>query len=140
MRYFQFLVGLLVFAGLSSAQHGTADNGYYPAGYHGDTWTGTVLSADQKTGEITLSCTKAGKTETFVGVPEAGYLVRERNGSVVATRPLRMTDIPIGKTIKVWYSPQTQKVDGSKVKVNSIFLIDIVGNVKPGQAYFKSFN
>jgi hypothetical protein len=94
------------------------------------------VSASEQTGEITLSYTKGGKSQTFVGVPEAGYLVHEHGG---ATRPLKMSDIPLGKIIKVWYIEETKKVGGSKVKVNTIFLIDAVANAKAGQTYFRAF-
>lgn len=131
------LIAVLALANSASAQHGTAENGYYPSGYQGDTWTGQVISANEQTREITLTYSKNGKSQTFVGVPEDGYLVHEHNGPI---RPLKMSDIPIGRTIRVWYMPGTKKVDGQKVKVNSIFLIDAVANAKSGRADFKAFN
>lgn len=137
MKHIRFLaIAMFMFASSALAQHGTAENGYYPAGYQGDTWTGVVVSASEQTGEITLSCTKSGKSQTFVGVPETGYLVHEYSG---ATRPLRMSDIPVGKTIKVWYIPETKKVNGSKAKINTIFLIDAVANAKASRTYFMGF-
>jgi len=95
------------------------------------------MSASEQTGEITLSYTKGGKSQTFIGAPEAGYLVNEHTG---ATRPLKMSDIPVGKIIKVWYMEETKKVGGSKVKVNTIFLIDAVANAKAGRTDFKGFS
>lgn len=137
MKYLHFLpLALFVFASTAFSQHGTAENGYFPSAYHGDTWTGVVVSASEQTGEITLSYAKGGKSQTFVGVPEVGYLVHEHSG---ATRPLKMSDIPVGKAIKVWYMEETKKVGGSKVKVNTIFLIDAIANAKAGQTYFKVF-
>lgn len=65
------------------------------------------MSANEQNREITLSYTKNGKSQTFIGVPEDGYLVHERNGP---TRPLKMSDVPIGRTIKVWYMSETKKV------------------------------
>ncbi len=129
-------LALFLFASAAFGQHGTAENGYYPSAYQGDTWTGVVVSASEQTGEITLSYTKGGKSQIFVGVPEAGYLVHEHNG---APRPLKMSDIPVGKIIKVWYIGETKKVGGSKVKVNTIFLIDAIANAKVSQSYFKAF-
>jgi transposase len=38
-----------------------------------------------------------GKAQTFVGVPEAGYLVHEHNG---ATRPLKVSDIPVDALVR----------------------------------------
>ena len=137
MKHLHFLpLALFVFASAAFGQHGTAENGYYPTGYQGDTWTGVVVSASEQTGEITLSFTKSGKSQTFVGVTEAGYLVHEHTG---ATRPLKLSDIPVGRLTKVWYIEQTKKVGGSKVKVNTIFLIDAVANAKTSQMYFKAF-
>ena len=129
-------LALFVFASAAFGQHGTAENGYYPSGYQGDTWTGVVVSASEQTGEITLSYTKGGKSQTFVGVPETGYLVHEHSG---ATRPLKMSDIPVGKIITVWYLEETKKVGGGKVKVNTIFLIDAIANAKTSRVYFKAF-
>jgi hypothetical protein len=135
-RTLYFLILLLTLASSALAQHGTAENGYYPPGYNGDTWTGAILSANEQTSEITLSYTKGGKSQTFVGVPEEGYMVHEHNGH---TRPLKMSDIPVGRTVKVWYTPATKKVDGKKVTVNIIFLIDAVANAKAGRSDFKAF-
>lgn len=137
MKISSLLIAVLVLASSASAQHGTAENGYYPSGYQGDTWTGEVVAVNEQTHEITLTYAKKGKAQTFVGVPEDGYLVHEHNGP---TRPLKMSDIPVGRTVKVWYMPGTKKIDGQKVKVNSIFLIDAVANAKPGRADFKAFN
>jgi hypothetical protein len=138
MKRLRFLpLAWFVFASAALGQHGTAENGYYPPGYQGDTWTGVVVSASEQTDEITLSYTKGGKSQTFIGAPEAGYLVHEHTG---ATRPLKMSDIPVGKIIKVWYMEETKKVGGSKVKVNTIFLIDAVANAKAGRTDFKGFS
>lgn len=131
------LIALFAFASSAFAQHGTADNGYYPPAYAGDTWTGVVVSANEQNREITLSYTKNGKSQTFIGVPEDGYLVHERNGP---TRPLKMSDVPIGRTIKVWYVSETKKFDGHKVKVNTIFLIDAIANAKVSRMDFKAFH
>lgn len=131
------LIALFAFASSAFAQHGTADNGYYPPAYAGDTWTGVVVSANEQNREITLSYTKNGKSQTFIGVPEDGYLVHERNGP---TRPLKMSDVLIGRTIKVWYMSETKKVDGHKVKVNTIFLIDAIANAKVSRMDFKAFH
>src|SRR5580693_5093046 len=64
-RTLYFLILLLTLASSALAQHGTAENGYYPPGYNGDTWTGAILSANEQTSEITLSYTKGGKSQTF---------------------------------------------------------------------------
>jgi hypothetical protein len=138
MKRLYFLpLTLFIFASAAFGQHGTAEIGYYPAGYQGDTWTGVVVSASEQTGEITLSYAKGGKSQTFVGVPEAGYLVHEHTGT---TRPLKISDIPVGKVIKVWYIEETKKIGGGKVKINTIFLIDALANAMHNRVYFKAFN
>jgi hypothetical protein len=139
VRLYAFLaIALLGFAGSAYAQHGSAGNGYYPPGYAGDTWTGVVVSADEKSREITLSFTnpKNGKTQTFVGIPEEGYLVLQHDGPI---RLLRMSDIPVGRTIKVWYIEDTKKVNGKKIKVNVIFEIDAAANAKKERLSFMAF-
>jgi hypothetical protein len=50
-----------------------------------------------------------------------------------------MSDISVGRTIKVWYITEAKKVGDSKVKVNTIFLIDAIANARAGQTYFKAF-
>jgi len=133
-----FALVLLGTARPASAQHGTAGNGYFPPGYSGDTWTGVVISSSEQTGEITLSYTdpKNGKTETFVGTPEKDYLVHEHGGS---TRPLRMSDIPVGRVIKVWYKTDARKIDGKKVTVNVILQISIAANANRKDLSYKAF-
>lgn len=116
------------------AQHGTADNGYYPAGYSGSTWTGVVVSVNNDTREITLEYKKGNKIQRFVGIPDKNYQVKA--GDI---RPLQMSDIPIGRVIKVWYMSDTKKVDGKKVEVNTIFEIDAVANASRGHLQFMGF-
>lgn len=120
------------------AQHGTAGNGYYPPEYNGDTWTGVVVSSNEQTREITLSYTNAqnGKTETFVGVPEQGYLVHEHGG---VTRPLKMSDIPVGRTIKVWYLTAEKKINGKKTEINTIFQISVAANAHRRRFQYMGF-
>lgn len=131
-------VCLLGLCPLAFGQQGTAANGYYPPGYSGDTWTGVVASSNEQTQEITLSYTnpKNGKAETFIGIPEQGYLVHEHGG---ATRPLKLSDIPVGRTIKVWYKTATKMVNGKKVKFNSVFQISTAANANMGRVSFMAF-
>ena len=46
----------LLCIGISVAQHGTAEPGYYPPGFNGDTWTGevTAVTEDCCTGTCTF--------------------------------------------------------------------------------------
>lgn len=118
------------------AQHGNAENGYYPSGYHGDTWSGVVVAVNDQTREVTLEYKKGDRVERFVGTMDEHYMVHEHNGP---TRPLKMTDIPMGRTVKVWYMNDTRKIDGKKVKISRVFLVDAVANAAVGRADFMSF-
>jgi len=109
---------LLIFAAVLLAQHGTARNGYYPMNYHGDTWTGTVTSVNDQTRELTLTYTKGDKTEEFTGVLKAGLKAKRTDGSEAELKP---SDFPIGTRLLVYYTPQTKKVEGQKVKTYEIF-------------------
>lgn len=93
----------------------------------GDTWTGIVTSVDQSTFEITLTYTKHHKTQTFVGKPQKGYLVAPKNGPV---RPLRPSDIHVGRKLTVYYISERKEAKGKKVTVNTIVLIPSVRNNK----------
>jgi opacity protein-like surface antigen len=108
----------LLLAACAQAQHGTAGNGYFPPGYSGDTWTGTVTSANDDTREITLTYVKGDKQETFTGVLKAGLKATRRDGSQTEWKP---SDIPIGSRIIVYYMAQSKKVEGKKVKYYEIF-------------------
>ena len=77
MSEFRFLVLLatLVLPLSVAAQHGTADNGYYPTGYEGDTWTGIVSSVDPTAKKVSLVYTHKGKTDVFDGILAKGHRV-----------------------------------------------------------------
>jgi hypothetical protein len=109
---------LLLFAATLQGQHGTASSGYFPLGYAGDTWTGTVTSANDDTREITLTYTKGDKTETFTGVLEKGLKATRRDATQTEWKP---SDIPIGTRIVVYYMAKTKKVEGVKAKYYEIF-------------------
>lgn len=104
-------------------QHGTAEAGYYPMGFVGDTWTGVVTAVNDDTREITLTYTKSNRTQTFVGVLVEGYKVKLRDGSV---RELKVSQIPIGSRIKVYYMPRQRKSEGKKVRYYGIFRIEFL--------------
>jgi hypothetical protein len=105
---------------VGQAQHGTAENGYYPMNYHGDTWTGVVSATNDETREITLTYTRRDKTETFVGVLEVGHKVKSNDGSA---HELKVSEIPLGTRLKVYYLERDRKIEGRKVKFNEIFRI-----------------
>ena len=137
MRRTILLAAVLLACGATQAQQGTASNGYYPSGYSGNTWSGTVASVNKDTREITLEYKKGDKVQTFVGVPTTDYRVKEHNGP---ERPLSMDDIPVGRVVKVWYISKSKKVDGKKVNFNEIFQIDAVANAATGYWTFMAFN
>ena len=101
-------------------QHGDAPNGYYPAGFMGDTWTGVVSVIDPDKREITLTATTKKGTETFVAyVPE--HFINGGSGPEV-----KMSDFGIGQKLRVYYIPKNPKVNGQKVKRNEIIRIESV--------------
>jgi hypothetical protein len=99
--------------GLVQAQHGTAETGYFPPGYAGDSFSGTVTAADDTSRELTLTYTDnaAKKIETFVGVIADGYVARWKDGTV---HPLKPSDLPVGTKVKVYYMAKNVKVEGKK--------------------------
>jgi len=100
------------------AQHGTAENGYWPMGYEGDTWTDAVSATNDETREITLTYSKGGKIQTFVGVLVEGYKVKAKDGTA---HELKVSEIPQGTRVKVYYMERNRKVEGKKVKSYEIF-------------------
>jgi len=119
MRRLLFVTGALLFlTATAQAQHGSAGSGYFPQGYSGDTWTGTVTGTNDDTREITLTYTKGEKTEIFTGLLKTGLKATRRDGTPTEWKP---SDIPVGTRIVVYYMAQTKKVDGKKVKYYEIF-------------------
>jgi hypothetical protein len=122
MRHTLFAACLLLMAGILHAQHGTAPNGYFPMGYAGDTWTGDVSAVNDANREITLVYNNSKKTETFVGVLQQGYKVKlEKDGSLAE---LKVSTIPIGTRLRVYYVAKDRKVNGQKEKFYEIFRMD----------------
>jgi hypothetical protein len=115
MALISFSLLLPLFA---QAQQGSAEPGYYPMGFNGDTWTGVVSSTNDETREITLTYTKHDKTQTFVGVLKEGYMLKLKDGTPHA---VKVSEIPMGMRLKVYYMPRERKVDGRKVRYNEIF-------------------
>jgi hypothetical protein len=111
-----FLLFLAV--GGLKAQHSSAPNGYFPMGYAGDTWTGEVSAADDASREITLVYKSSKNTETSVGVLQQGYKVKLKDGSL---SELKVSTIPIGTRLRVYYMAKNRKVNGQKEKLYDIF-------------------
>lgn len=103
----------LLFPTLGQAQHGTAENGYWPMGFNGDTWTGVVSATNDDTREITMTFTKNEKTQTFVGELEEGHPVKSKDGT---EHVLKVSEIPLGTRLRVYYMARERKVEGRKVK------------------------
>jgi hypothetical protein len=115
----------LLFLPLAHAQHGTAESGYWPMGFNGDTWTGVVSATNDDTREITLTYAKGDKTQTFTGVLQGGYKVKANDGT---PHDLKVSEIPLGTRLKVYYMPREHKVEGRKVKYYEIIrLVSVKG-------------
>ncbi len=129
---------LLGFAALALAQRGTAPTGYYPGCFAGDIWAGTLTAVDDAKRQMTLTYIdpKHHRAETFVGVIEEGYTVSRRGGP---RHELRPSELPLGAQLKVYYCEESRKVEGRKTKVDTVFAIDQVTNLKKGNLVFKAF-
>ena len=133
------LASFLLVCGLtcrrSFGQHGSAESGYYPSTYTGDTFSGKVSVVDDASRQITLEFAAPGKkSEKFVGVIEDGYLARWKDGS---SHALKASDFPIGTQLKVYYLPKEIKVDGKKTKINSIFQVKEAPNLAHQYSYLR---
>jgi hypothetical protein len=141
-RFFVLLATLLLPASLV-AQHGTADNGYYPTLYQGDTWTGLVSSLDPTTKEISLLYTHKQKTVIFSGALAKGYRVLSKGAK--EKQQIVSLGITLGARLRVYYIPnQTTDEVGeaapfkafsknllgespdAKRRVNLIFLVEFL--------------
>jgi hypothetical protein len=97
------LLATVFFPASLLAQHGSAENGYYPTGYHGDTWTGIVSSLDPTTEKISLVYTHKEKTAVFEGILAKGYRF-QTNGDKQKQR-IVTTGIAVGTRLRVFYMP-----------------------------------
>ena len=115
----------------AAAQKGTAHPGFYPMGYHGDTWTGEVTAVDASRREVTLTYRKGEKAETFVfTVPDGhvGWMKDELGERALAIFPKGKKDKDkeppaelnfeewVGHRLTVYYVRKEKKVDDKKVK------------------------
>jgi hypothetical protein len=117
------LAFLILCAGVSMAQKGTAEPDYYPPGYNGDTWTGEVTTVNEDTREFTLTYAKGDKTQTFIGVLPKGYTAKMKDGS---DQEVHMAKL-MGLRVKVYYISKNKKdADGVKVKTNEVFKINFL--------------
>ena len=125
------LLGSLLSA--AAAQHGTAEAGYYPFGYNGDTWTGHVASTNSTTREIKLVYVRGDKEESFVGVLKSGYTMQRHDGAVFEIRgkdgsklELDPGQVPLGTRLVAYYMVKKVKQGDAKTKTNEIFLIRLL--------------
>jgi hypothetical protein len=99
----------------TSGQAGTAPSGYYPTGYSGDMFRGTVSQTTDDT--ITLNYVHGSETEIFEAHADAPcHLPASKSG----TSPMPLTKVPIGSLIEIFYEAKTIKVGGVKQKENQI--------------------
>jgi len=89
-------------------------------GFSGDTWTGIVSATRDETREFTLTYTKGDKTQTFTGVLIEGYKVTSKDGG---PHELKVSEIPQGTRLKVYYMARDRKIEGRKVKFYEVFKI-----------------
>jgi hypothetical protein len=97
------VLAALLLPGSLLAQHGSADSGYFPTAYQGDTWTGIVSSVDSAARLVSLTYTHKGKTEVFEGILSKRY--RVLSNSDKEKQKIVSTGIEVGVRIKVYYVP-----------------------------------
>ena len=110
----------LICAGISVAQHGTAEPGYYPPGFNGDTWTGEVTAVSEDTREFTLTHTKGTNTQTFVGVLPKGYTVKMKDGR---DYEVKMTELMGMRLMEYYVTKKKKDANGVKTETHEVFKI-----------------
>jgi len=122
MKRISFIVMVFILCiGFAFGQKGSAESGYYPIGYSGDTWTGTVTATNDATREITLTYAGKDKAQTFVGVLRQGYKLNMKDGS---QHELKVSELEPGMRIKVYYVTKKEKSEsGMKIEVHEIFQV-----------------
>lgn len=110
---------------LAVPQHGTAAPGFYPLGYAGDTFTGVVTATDDTSRLITLTYTnpRNGKSESLAAYLKEEAKARWSDGTM---HPLKPSDFKAGTHLKIWYLERQQKINGQKVRINTIWDFKIV--------------
>ena len=86
-----------------AAQQGTAENGYYPTGYQGDTWTGIVSSLNPANRELTLVYTHKHKTIAFSGVLAKNFRAQAKSDK--EKQQVAATGITVGMHLRAFYIP-----------------------------------
>jgi len=114
-------LSMLILSVSAAAQHGTAPAGYFPMGYSGDTWSGTVSAVNPDTRETVLTYKSQNKEESFTGVLKQGYTI-ERGGKSIE---VELQKLPLGSYMVAYYMAKTKNVDGKKTKYYEIFRFDL---------------
>ena len=128
------LSALIAFQAAASGQEGKAPTGWYPEGFKGHTFTGVLQSVDESTHHIRLTHAVGYKTDVFVGALVKDYTTHLPDGT---TRPLKVSDLPIGKHLTVYYMGEAKGSGGRKVHI--VFLIEGYPNLNVGHTGFMSF-
>jgi hypothetical protein len=126
------LLAMLFLPGSLVAQHGSANNGYFPSAYQGDTWTGIVSNTAPSARELSLVYTHKGKTDVFEGVLSKSYRVQS-NGDK-EKQQIAAAGIAMGVHLKVYYVPnQTSDELGATApfKAFGSNLFEASGDAKP---------
>jgi hypothetical protein len=143
------VVSCLVAVCALDAQKGTAPNGYYPATYSGDTFTGSLQPVSKDSPVFTLVYTKGGKSETFSAQLESNCKLTNKAG---VTQSFGMEAFSEGSVLTVFY--RTNKNKATHEKENIAFAVSfaekngskipdgkrvIIMCVEQGQLQFKAF-
>jgi hypothetical protein len=122
----------------AGGQEGTAEPGYYPSCFNGDTFTGLLSATNDATRQITLTYTapKDAKTQTFVAAIDEDYTVSRQGGPQHQLRP---SELPPGKPLTVFYCTEHKKIDGNKIAVHTVFLIKAVTNYAKFPVKYEAF-
>ena len=116
------MLALAALAAPAAAQHATAPDGYYPAAYAGDMFTGVVTGVDLKTSQVRLLYTDGKKVERFVGVVAQPFTARGNDGAMHEVTPAIFRR---GMEVTVYYIQREPGQAGAQTKVNEIFLIKV---------------
>jgi hypothetical protein len=91
----------------SKAQKATAPSGYYPVGYHGTMFTGTLDSINRDTHELTLIYVKGGKiADTFIGHL---YATCQWTDKKDVDHQVDVSDLTRGTVLTAFYFPVDKK-------------------------------
>ena len=96
------------------AQKGTAPDGYYPAGYMGSTFTGSLLPAGNDPSRFTLVYTKNGKSETFSARLEAKCRLSSKAG---VAHSFQMEAFSAGAVLTAYYRTAKNKTTHEKENI-----------------------